>query len=194
MTAQEMFFVCDARAHEAATIEALYDRDRVRRGDGALWCDGAPVKLSGHELRALWNTDTTIRVIAQEVRKTKSVIIGHASLHYRVLPRMGGIATVEDVVTDPDFEGRGVARGVMSSALRFAFDAWFCRCVELVCVPERERARRLYLSLGFVQHTNTDRFTLTALDRTRLLADIGGWATNTGGRLFIDTYTFTPFR
>jgi GNAT superfamily N-acetyltransferase len=87
------------------------------------------------------------------VAKAKDKIIGtFALLVMDNLAHMGApSAIVEDVVVDPDWQGKGVGKQMMQSAIR--------RCRETGCYKlalssnlKREVAHRFYESLGFRRH------------------------------------------
>jgi ribosomal protein S18 acetylase RimI-like enzyme len=71
-------------------------------------------------------------------------------------------AWIEDVVTDDNARGKGVASALVTAALDHAA-ASGARTVDLTSRPEREDANRLYVKLGFEQRaTNVYRRTLDA--------------------------------
>jgi len=67
---------------------------------------------------------------------------------YRVPTGLRSI--VEDVVVEPAFRRRGVARALLHSAIEFARAAG-AGGVAMTSNPRREAANQLYLSLGFEQ-------------------------------------------
>jgi GNAT superfamily N-acetyltransferase len=58
--------------------------------------------------------------------------------------------TLESVVTDPLFRGRGIARKLVSELIEFA-KSRKCWRVALLTEPENKEARALYQGLGFAE-------------------------------------------
>lgn len=84
-------------------------------------------------------------------------IVGSLTLALFRIPT-GLRAWIEDVVTDPDAEGRGVGTALNRFALDLAAEAG-ARTVDLTSRPSREAANRLYRRLGFEpRDTNVYRY------------------------------------
>ena len=74
-------------------------------------------------------------------------------------------AWIEDVVTDADARGKGVASALVNAALSHAAELG-AHTVDLTSRPERADANRLYVKLGFEQRTtNVYRKTIELADR-----------------------------
>lgn len=153
---REFVRVYRAEPHQSAEVDALFHKDMARREAGALLRSGPPVVLTDDERATLENGHMSMCVVAWH--ESTGTIVGYASLGTFVARARGRQGIVEDVVTDADFDGRGVGRAVMTSLVRFGFEVWRCRRINLVCEPHRLAARALYTSLGFVQQGDTDRF------------------------------------
>lgn len=66
---------------------------------------------------------------------------------------------IEDVVTDSDYRGKGIASLLIRDAIDRAKNIQ-AKSIDLTSRPEREAANRLYKKLGFVQRdTNVYRYT-----------------------------------
>lgn len=148
--------VTEARRGEHDEINRLYLLDMELRGPAALLRSGPPVQLTSWQMEVLYSVDHTVRCVARDLET--GTMIGHASAHYTVHGARGSVATVEEVVTHPDFENRGVGRAVMTSLMRYVFEDWRCVRIDLVSEPLRVAARAMYASLGFVQQLHSDRF------------------------------------
>ncbi len=109
--------------------------------------------------------DALARILAQPgttlfVARDEGRIVGMLTLATFEIPT-GVRAWIEDVVTDADTRGKGVASALVEAALAHAATLGV-RTVDLTSRPDREEANRLYVKLGFEQRTtNVYRRTLT---------------------------------
>jgi ribosomal protein S18 acetylase RimI-like enzyme len=86
-------------------------------------------------------------------------IVGTLTLAAFEVPS-GRRAIIEDVVTDEEARGKGVASALVQAALAHAASIG-SRTVDLTSRPSREAANRLYLKLGFEQRaTNVYRYAI----------------------------------
>lgn len=85
-------------------------------------------------------------------------VVGTATMGY--LSCVTGIrAHIEDVVTDENCRGKGIASSLLREAIDRA-NKIKAKTIDLTSRPEREAANRLYKKLGFVQRdTNVYRYT-----------------------------------
>ena len=74
---------------------------------------------------------------------------------YRVPTGLRSI--VEDVIVDPDFRRRGIARALLQSAINFAREVG-ASGVALTSSPKRIAANLLYQSMGFEQRETNSYF------------------------------------
>ena len=110
----------------------------------------------GAELAEMVRSPATILLMARDPEKG---LIGSLPLVLFRSPT-GLRAWIEDVVTDEESRGRGVAEILCREALNRASAAG-ARTVDLTSRPSREAANRLYRRLGFVQRdTNVYRWSL----------------------------------
>ena len=106
------------------------------------------------DLQHIIDDPATTLFVARDGGRT----VGMLTLAVFSLPT-GVRAWVEDVVTDADARGAGVASALVQAALAHAH-ACNARTVDLTSRPDREAANRLYVRLGFApRHTNVYRFT-----------------------------------
>lgn len=183
--------VMEARRAEHGEINRLYMLDMERRGPAALLRSGPPVDLTRWQMEVLYHVDHTVRCVARDLES--GTMIGHASAHHTVHGARGSVATVEEVVTHPDFDGRGVARAVMTSLMRYVFEEWRCVRIDLVSEPHRVAARAMYASLGFVQQPETDRFVCRHPVTTAYATRICGATTSQDhARVIYDVYVLKP--
>jgi GNAT superfamily N-acetyltransferase len=73
-------------------------------------------------------------------------------------------AIVEDVVVDPDIQGKGIGRAMMSHAVEAA-RALGCYKLMLSSNAKRERAHAFYEQLGFERHGYSFRINIDVGDR-----------------------------
>jgi ribosomal protein S18 acetylase RimI-like enzyme len=100
--------------------------------------------------------DALARIVAQPdttlfVARERGRIVGMLTLATFEIPT-GRRGWIEDVVTDVDARGKGVASALVEAALVHAA-ALGVRTVDLTSRPGRDDANRLYLKLGFEQRT-----------------------------------------
>ena len=108
----------------------------------------------GAELAEMVRSPATILLMARDPEKG---LIGSLTLVLFRIPT-GVRAWIEDVVTDEESRGRGVAEILCREALNRASAAG-ARTVDLTSRPSREAANRLYRRLGFVMRdTNVYRW------------------------------------
>jgi GNAT superfamily N-acetyltransferase len=138
-------------------LRRLFDDDTQIRGESRLLRSGPPCELSNDEMEELSDRDRTISLVAVDL--TSGQYIAHASAHSRTTVARGRRATIELVLTHPQFEGRGVGMCVMIDLLRLVQRRWKARVIELTSEIGRESARGLYGRLGFEQR-GSDRFVL----------------------------------
>jgi ribosomal protein S18 acetylase RimI-like enzyme len=108
--------------------------------------------------------DALARIVAQPgttlfVARDEDRVVGMLTLATFEIPT-GVRAWIEDVVTDADARGQGVASALVKAALAHAATLGV-RTVDLTSRPDREDANRLYQKLGFERRaTNVYRRTL----------------------------------
>jgi ribosomal protein S18 acetylase RimI-like enzyme len=108
----------------------------------------------GAELAEMVRSPATVLLMA---RDPEQGMVGSLTLVLFRIPT-GVRAWIEDVVTDKESRGRGVAEILCREALNRASAAG-ARTVDLTSRPSREAANRLYRRLGFVQRdTNVYRW------------------------------------
>ena len=108
----------------------------------------------GAELAEMVRSPATVLLMARDPEKG---LIGSLTLVLFRIPT-GVRAWIEDVVTDEESRGRGVAEILCREALNRASAAG-ARTVDLTSRPSREAANRLYRRLGFVmRETNVYRW------------------------------------
>ena len=108
----------------------------------------------GAELAEMVRSPATILLMARDPEKG---IVGSLTLVLFRIPT-GVRAWIEDVVTDEESRGRGVAEVLCREALNRASAAG-ARTVDLTSRPSREAANRLYQRLGFKpRETNVYRY------------------------------------
>jgi ribosomal protein S18 acetylase RimI-like enzyme len=93
------------------------------------------------------------------VAEDDGTIVGTLTLAAFEVPS-GRRAIIEDVVTDEEARGKGVASALVQAALAHAALIG-SRTVDLTSRPSRQAANRLYLKLGFEQRdTNVYRYAI----------------------------------
>lgn len=103
-------------------------------------------KPSLDELTALVRSESSSLLIARFPNE-RSPIAGMLTISvYRVPTGIRSI--VEDVVVDEQFRGRGVAKALLTCALKIAREAG-ASGVALTSNPQRVEANQLYLRMGF---------------------------------------------
>ena len=115
---------------------------------------GSAPAPGGAELAEMVRSSATVLLMARDAEKG---LVGSLTLVLFRIPT-GVRAWIEDVVTDEEFRGRGVAEILCREALNRASAAG-ARTVDLTSRPSREAANRLYHRLGFVMRdTNVYRW------------------------------------
>ena len=113
---------------------------------------------SADDLAAIVASPASVLLIATDP-ELGGEIVGSLTLILFRIPT-GVRAWIEDVVTDGEARGRGVATALNLAALERARQAG-ARTVDLTSRPSREDANRLYRKIGFQQRdTNVYRFEL----------------------------------
>ena len=75
-------------------------------------------------------------------------VIGFGSIAFFLVPTKGYIGTIQDIVVDKLYRGKGFGRKIMNSLIDIAKNKGI-NIVELTSNPKRFEARTLYESLGF---------------------------------------------
>lgn len=113
---------------------------------------------SADDLAAIVASPASVLLIATDP-ELGGEIVGSLTLILFRIPT-GVRAWIEDVVTDGEARGRGVATALNLAALERARQAG-ARTVDLTSRPSREDANRLYRKIGFQQRdTNVYRYTV----------------------------------
>jgi len=95
-------------------------------------------------LRWLYRGDPEMFLVAYEGGEPVGFISGHRYWHDR---QLGEVGNIHELVVDPDFQGMGIGKALLSEALRrFSGDHGK---VMLWVGEGNEKARKLYLKLGF---------------------------------------------
>lgn len=136
----------------------LLETERIVRREDALLRSGPAVELTEEEQQTLADDACTLAIVAVDLQTRK--MIGHASVHRITTVARGAKLHVEDVVTHPDYERRGVGKAVMTVALQEGRRRWRARKATLTSNATRVSARGLYAVLGFELH-GTNTFALT---------------------------------
>lgn len=138
-------------------LRTLLEAEQVVRQEGALLRSGPAVNLTEDEQQTLGDGACVLAIVAVDLYTEK--IIGHASVHLITTFAGGAKLHIEDVVTHPDYERRGVGKAVMTVALQEGQQRWRARKATLTSNASRVAARSLYTALGFESYDTT--FTLT---------------------------------
>jgi ribosomal protein S18 acetylase RimI-like enzyme len=86
-------------------------------------------------------------------------IVGMATVQY-ILSLRGATAHLDDVAVLGEFQGKGIASGLMTSVIDAARD-YGCRAIECTSRPDRTAANALYQKVGFEKReTNVYRLKL----------------------------------
>lgn len=128
-------------------VRELMENERMARKEGALLRSGPPVVLSAPEREALNDQSWNRCIIAVDLASERYV--GYMSVHRIVTRGRGTKAEVEEVVTHPEFDGRGVGKAIMAVALREGRVRWGARKATLTSRANRVAARGLYSVFGF---------------------------------------------
>lgn len=111
------------------------------------------------ELEAIVTSPASVLLIATDPDRGDEIVGSLTLILFRI--PTGVRAWIEDVVTDGEARGRGVATALNLAAIEHARHA-DARTVDLTSRPSREDANRLYRKIGFEQRdTNVYRFTLS---------------------------------
>lgn len=99
--------------------------------------------LTPQSLLGVLESPTQVFVVLEEgvIVGTASVVVAHQIVGTR--------AWMEDVVVDPVFRGRGIARRLTEAAIDWARQAE-CISIDLTSKGSRQSAWQLYADLGFV--------------------------------------------
>ena len=139
-------------------LAELFEADRRERGEGALLRSGPAATLTPRERDALNDQTSTLCFVAIDLATGE--YIGYLSAHLVTTRTRGSKVWIEDVVTHPKWEGRGVGKALMVIALLKACKHWRARKAVLTSRSDRFAARDLYCKLGF-QQKGEDQFELT---------------------------------
>lgn len=104
-------------------------------------------------LEAIAHPTTFVYVLCED-----GISIGTATLSVRAVPCAGLVGYVDDVVVNPAFRGRGLAK-ILLNNIESAARKKRCIRIELSVNASRIAARRLYERLGYIRR-NTDVFRL----------------------------------
>ena len=95
-------------------------------------------------IRAALSHPTTCVYVAVE----RGRVIGTATISFHVVPSVGTVAYVDDVVVDEKARGKGVGAKLMRTLERYA--RWRgCASIDLTSRPARAEANRLYARFGY---------------------------------------------
>ncbi|HEY4488311.1 MAG TPA: GNAT family N-acetyltransferase [Candidatus Paceibacterota bacterium] len=107
------------------------------------------------ELRAIVNDENVALIVARDDGK----VVGMATL-YVMTKFSKRVGTVEDVVVDDSYRGKGLATRIMNTLIEIAREK-DVRTLSLTSRPAREAANKLYQKLGFKRkETNVYRMKL----------------------------------
>jgi GNAT superfamily N-acetyltransferase len=98
------------------------------------------------ELTALVGSESSTLWVARYPDRNSGIVGMFTITIYRVPTGLRSI--VEDVAVDSNFRRRGIARALMETAIKFAWNVG-ANGVALTSNPKREAANRLYQSMGF---------------------------------------------
>lgn len=128
-------------------VRELMEYERMARKENALLRSGPPVVLSALEWSALNDRNWSMCIAAVDLASGRYV--GYMSVHRIVTRGRGTKIEIEEVVTHPEFDGRGVGKAVMAVALQEGRGRWGAQRATLTSRANRTAARGLYSVFGF---------------------------------------------
>lgn len=128
-------------------VSTLIEIDRDIRGGDALLRSGPPITLTPFEQEAFNDQRWTLAVVAVDLASQQYV--GYMSAHCMVTRCRGTKFEIEEVVTHPEFKGRGVGKAIMAVALKECRGRWSAKKAALTSRAGRTEARGLYFAFGF---------------------------------------------
>ena len=128
-------------------VDELMEIDRLMRREGALLRSSPAVDLISAEQEALNDRNWSLCIVAVDLASGR--YIGYMSVHRIVTRGRGTKVEIEEVVTHPEFEGRGVGKATMAVALQEGRGRWGAQKATLTSRANRAAARGLYAVFGF---------------------------------------------
>lgn len=128
-------------------VRELMENERMARKENALLRSGPPVVLSASEREALNDWNWSLCIAAVDLASGRYA--GYMSAHRIVTRGRGTKIEVEEVVSHPEFDGRGVGKAIMTVALQEGRGRWGAQKATLTSRPNRIAARGLYSIFGF---------------------------------------------
>lgn len=128
-------------------VRELMENERMARKEHALLRSGPPVALSAFEREALNDHNWSLCIAAVDLATGR--YIGYTSAHRIVTRGRGTKVEIEEVVSHPEFDGRGVGKAIMAVALQEGRGRWGAQKATLTSRANRIAARGLYSVFGF---------------------------------------------
>lgn len=128
-------------------VRELMEYERLARREHALLRSGPPVDLSSAEREAINDQNWSRCIIAVDLVSER--YIGYMSVHRIVTRGRGTKVEIEEVVSHPEFDGRGVGKAIMAVALQEGRVRWGAQKATLTSRASRVAARGLYSAFGF---------------------------------------------
>ena len=126
-----------------------------------------PHLLSMKELRQVVNHDSCNVIIARTLIGKRMTIVGMSALTLVYIPT-GLITTIEDVIVDEKYRGRGIGRKLTQKMIDIAKKKK-AKHISLTTNPAREAANAMYQKMGFFRKdTNYYRINLFLPEPTKL--------------------------
>ena len=143
---------------ESREVRELVEIDRLVRREDALLRSGPAVDLGVAEMAGINDPNWCMGIVAVDLQSRRYV--GYMSVHRMVTLCRGAKIEIEEVVSHPEFDGRGVGKAVMAVALQESHGRWGARKATLTSRASRVAARGLYAAFGFKQQGEGDQFVL----------------------------------
>jgi ribosomal protein S18 acetylase RimI-like enzyme len=130
---------------------------QFRENDGAAvkeLCGQLTSDLSGFDAERIANERWCQAIVMEDGGR----VIGFGCLTFRLVPTKRYIGTLEDIVIDKDYCGKGLGRMLVDELILIA-KKFGIKQIDLTSNPSRVAARKLYVSMGF-SLVETDVFRL----------------------------------